>query len=130
MPRKNDNTTKLYLIKNISDVVAHSVKWTGIVLVTYYIYKMFEVLAGKSTFANIIVAIMADYKNEEWKSWALLLMFIFALGCLIYGLNQRRLRKREIEKNSAYRAELEKLLNPKRESSKLTTRGNTNPKDK
>jgi hypothetical protein len=47
-----------------------------------------------------------------------------------YGLRERRLRRQTTERFTQRNYKLEKLVDPNRTSSHLTTRGTTNPEDR
>ena len=98
-------------------------KWAGITLIAYWSYRSIEVLAGETTTADIGLTILADVQTSKGVAW---IVAILASG---YGLRQRTLRKRNIERLQARIRALESHIDPGRTSSGLTPQGETNPKD-
>ena len=100
------------------------VPWTGAVLVAFLFYKSVVSLAGQYTFAQIGASFLGDFKISDG------LAYVFGGGGVAYGLRHRKLRGDNVERMAGRIAEMEKLLDPKRSSSRLTPRGKTRPEDK
>lgn len=98
-------------------------RYTALVAVFYYIYLCVAALAGKTTLANIGINVLANVKISEVVAW------LFGGSGVIFGLNQRRLRRKTIEHVQTRNIMLEQRLDPNRTSSQLTPRGETNPRD-
>ena len=92
---------------------------TGIICITFY--KIMISLAGKNTIANIGIEILADIKF---------------MASLAYGgtatalyLREKKAKEKIIKQKSKQIEELEKQLDPRKQSSGLTEKGCTNKKD-
>lgn len=107
----------------VASVLNSLIKWGALVAMTGYCYLSIETLAGKSTFADIGVFVLADLGISKGLSW---LLAVLSVG---YGLRQRSLRKRTVERLHARIRELERGYDPGRTSSGLSPRGDTHPED-
>ena len=107
----------------IVSVVNNMVKWGGLLGISYFVYRTIQSLAGEHTIANIAIRIITNLKINQW------LAYVIGIAGIGYGCMQKRSRKRTIEHLSERKEELEKMLDPKRTSSMLTKRGETNPED-
>lgn len=132
--RKN----KLY--EAIASIVTSLIKWVGLAVICaspfYFHYKAVELLAGRTTEANISVSIMeaiwTDLKvgNLLEKKWvSCTVAILFGIAGVVYGWYQRKLRRDTVERLQKRNQELEKRIDPERSSSKLTPRGETRPGD-
>ncbi|MDB4915624.1 MAG: hypothetical protein JWM95_3268 [Gemmatimonadetes bacterium] len=99
------------------------VRWGGVVLMTYFGYRSVTVLAGETTTADIGIKILSDLKVSEAAAW------IFGAGGMTYGARQRSFRLKANQVLGSRVSELETDIDRRRSSSKLTTRGLTNPSD-
>jgi hypothetical protein len=99
------------------------IKFSSLVLMLYFVRGMIHDLAGRYTFADIGIKFLGDFRISE------ALAYIFGVGGIAYGRGQRKLRKERIEDLSSKKAQLEKIIDPDRTSSRLTKRGDTNPED-
>lgn len=105
--------------------VANNVaRWAGGVGIVFFAYKTVATLAGETTVADIGIKVLADVRFSEVFAW------IFGASGVGYGWRQRKLRRDTIERLSGRQQALEKGIDPKRSSSELTTRGDTNPEDR
>lgn len=89
----------------------------------YFIYRSVAVLAGKQTFASVGLSVLGNVKVSEG------IYIVLTAGSIIYGVGQRQLRRRNIERLTKHSIALEKQLDPKRTTSGLTKRGTTRPED-
>lgn len=80
-------------------------------------------LAGKETNANVVWSFLNDFRVSILFGWG-----VGAAGVL-YGLKERRLRKRTVERLARRVADFEIQHDKGRTSSQLTPRGDTNPED-
>ncbi|HWQ32295.1 MAG TPA: hypothetical protein VNQ79_05380 [Blastocatellia bacterium] len=114
-----------YWVVYLSNVLNNLIKWSALVLLGIYCGRpAIEALAGKETEANIAIKILGNLSIREGISYAA------AAGFGAYGMYQRRLRRKTIERQHDRVAKLERQHDPKRSSSRLTKRGETNPNDK
>lgn len=97
-----------------------ALKWIAIM---YFVYLSIQSLAGHTTFANIALQVLTDFRFERIVSYTL------GGGGIIYGLRERRLRKQAIEQLETRATSAEKLIDSRRSSSLLTVTGETNPVD-
>lgn len=109
--------------QGIVSILRDLIRWGGLVAICYFGFRSIEVLAGKVTSSNILISIMTNLKANQYFG------LLFGGGSIIYGLRQRKLRKDTVERLQARIKVLEKGIDNKRSSSKLTTRGETRPED-
>jgi hypothetical protein len=110
-------------IDAVVSVVGLVLKFAAVVMCVRYGYLSVVALAGKSTFADVGFRILGNLKISEGIS------YIFGAGGILYGVGQRRLRRRNIERIVPLKNKLEKILDPNRTSSSLTSKGTTRPED-
>jgi hypothetical protein len=80
-------------------------------------------MAGKETNAKFAISLLGQ--SAAWKALAI----IFGGGGTIYGLAERRTRKRNTEQFEGRIRKYEEMHDPNRSSSNLTRRGDTRPAD-
>jgi hypothetical protein len=107
----------------LAAVAKDALRWGGIVLCFYFLYRSVAVLSGKTTFADIGIRVLANLRVSEAAAW------IFGASGVGYGVRQRSLRRSTIERLSGRIQELERGIDPRRSSSDLTPRGETPPED-
>jgi hypothetical protein len=100
------------------------IQWAALVGCAFIIYKCVAVLAGKETLARLGVSILGNIKVSDG------ILAVLTGGSLAYGIGQRALRRRNIERLTPRSIELEKRLDSNRTSSSLTRKGTTRPEDK
>jgi len=83
-----------------------------------------EHFGGKTTLFGFIIETLGKIEITSKVS------ILFGFMCLIYGLVQRRLRMRTVERLQSRNQELEKLIDPKRSTSGLTPMGESQPEDR
>lgn len=108
----------------ITPVIGKAIYGATIVVVVYFIYRIFEALAGKTTFAYIFTSFLANINIQVAVAASL------AVTGLGYGLYQKRQRKKTTESLHKRIKELETHFDANRSTSGLTTRGDTNPADR
>src|SRR4029077_3022726 len=91
----------------VVSVVGLALKFAAVVLCVRYGYLSVVALAGKSTFADVGFRILGNLKVSEGIS------YIFGTGGVIYGVGQRQLRRRNIERIVPLKNKLETILDPK-----------------
>ena len=90
----------------------------------YFVFLMINSLAGQTTIANIFLAIIADINYKDS------IFLILGLSGWIFGIFQMKLRRKDIKRLSEKNDRLEKIVNPNKTSSYITTEGRTNKEDK
>lgn len=98
------------------------VQWTAIGFLGFMFYKSIIVLAGLSTSANIAVRLAGNLTVSRG------IITLLTVSGWAFGLAQRSSRRKNIERLVPLKNELEKVIDPKRTSSNLTSRGMTPPK--
>ena len=98
------------------------VQWTAIGFLGFMFYKSIVVMAGLSTSANIAVRLAGNLTVSKG------IITILTGSGWAYGLGQRALRRRHIERVVPLKNELEKVIDKNRTSSNLTQRGTTPPR--
>lgn len=106
------------LSTNLSKIIIEIIRYGAIVACFYFLQQMVHDLAGKQTAAKINVDIMTE-----------VFAVAFGIGGIAYGRRQRKLRRDKTEYLQNRIQSLEKLVDPKRSSSRLTPRGETRPED-
>jgi hypothetical protein len=112
------------LSEGIVSVFNNFIPWSAIVILGWFAYKSVEVLAGKTTLADIGVNVLANVNISVAIAWT---ASFLGTG---YGIRQRKLRKDTVERLQQRIQFLEGAIDPKRTSSTLTPRGDTRPEDK
>jgi hypothetical protein len=107
-----------------ADAVHLIIPWGSLVLIFLFGYLGLEQLAGRITLAKIGISILGDLKLPQ------VLSYLFGAGGVSYGVNEARLRRKKTQEMSSHITNLEKVLDSKRTSSGLTTRGTTRPEDR
>jgi hypothetical protein len=108
----------------IDNAVRLAIPWGfGAIIAACAAYSV-SVLAGKYTFAQIGVSFLGSLKVNETISYA------FGASGVIYGIKQRALRRKNIQRMSSQIQTLEGQLFSTRSSSNLTTQGTTQPRDR
>ncbi|MEJ2228086.1 MAG: hypothetical protein P8Y67_07595, partial [Alphaproteobacteria bacterium] len=105
-------------------VLNNGIRWGGLSWLAYCGYLSITALAGKFTSAEFLVNILAKENISVTLAWS-----IGAIG-LIYGYIQRTLRKNTVERLQSRIVKLERHIDDRRSSSKLTPRGDTRREDK
>jgi len=95
----------------------------GTVAIVYFGRDVLIAYAGQESILKVAVDFAANVQANVWAAWLL------AGGGISYGTLQRKARRDTIEQMQRHQTELEKVLDGKRTSSTLTTRGDTRPKD-
>lgn len=107
----------------VTPVIGKAIFGATTVGVSYFIFRIFEALAGKTTFAYIFTTFLANINIQ------IAIAVSLAISGVGYGIYQKRLRKKTTEKLHKRIKELETYFDANRSTSGLTTRGDTNPAD-
>lgn len=122
--REREFTLSYKRLDLIGTAVQQLIRGGCLVAIAGFAYLSIKVLAGKSTFAEIALRAAANLKIGD------LILLLVGTGGVGYGINQRRLRRSNVERLSKRVQELESALDPKRSTSGLTPQGTTRPGDK
>ena len=112
------------IIDTTGSVIYALIPWVGVICVAYYVHSSIKSLAGQRTLASIGIRFLADFRISE------ALAYIFGACGVGYGFMNRKLRKDNVERMAKRIKELEKQIDVRRSSSRLTPRGETRPEDK
>jgi hypothetical protein len=101
-------------------------RYAGLAAVGFFVWLSIRELAGRNTNASVKVGLdfLASIELDKW------IPYVFASVAILYGLNERRVRREAIARMATTIKSLEEQIDPKRSSSNLTKRGTTNRKDK
>ena len=91
--------------------------------VAYETKESISLLAGEQTSANIAVNFLSSISVNVGLAWGV------AAASMGYGYHERKLRKRTVQSLAKRKGDLERLIDPRRSSSGLTTTGDTHPED-
>jgi p-aminobenzoyl-glutamate transporter AbgT len=94
-------------------------RWGGLAFIAYRGSAAVSALAGQETTTNVALELFANMHVSVALAWS------FGVTGIIYGAIQRKLRKDVIERLTKRITELEKEIDRRRSSSRLTPRGNT-----
>jgi hypothetical protein len=95
----------------------------GIWITAHYIVEAITVLSGKQTDASVVVNLLLNVKADRW------IAYILAGSGIAYGINERRLKRNDIERLTRHTDELERRIDPHRTSSRLRPDGTTRRED-
>jgi hypothetical protein len=105
-------------------VLSTGIKWVALVIMAYFLFDAVKSFSGETTVANVLVKLATDLKINQW------LGYVVGGGGLIYGGVRTRQLKQTRKDHAEYIKELERLKDPKRQSSRLTPFGETNEDDR
>lgn len=104
-----------------ASVLNNLIRWGALFGIAYWCFRSIEVLAGKRTITDI--AVVADVLGDSLTSQ--ILAWLLAAVAIGYGLAQRSLKRKTIERFGPQREAYEKKIDPGRSSSRLTRKGTT-----
>lgn len=117
----------------VASVVNSAIRWGGIVCISYFAYLSINILAGKNTTAEFKTTIIADLISADhifkFEFMAVTGCLFFGIFGILFGLWQRHLRMNTVERLQGRNQEMEKQIDKRRSSSKLTSRGETRRED-
>ena len=123
----------LHIVDRVTSVVMLIVKGAIVLGMSASVVLITGALAGKETNANLNLSVDAGTKiyveffsklDSSKYAW------LIAVIGILYGLFERELRRRKTAYLQNRITKLEKMIDPNRESSGLTARGETNREDK
>ena len=103
--------------------VGRGLKWGFWVFLAWQARLTLTAFAGRATATSLIMALGANVSIAVVASWTATIMFA------VWVFFERRLRKGTAERLTMRIKELELVLDRRRSSSLLTTRGDTRPED-
>jgi hypothetical protein len=123
-----DQGQKFHLTTKVVDALAPVPKYAmvvaGIGVAGHYIVQAITVLSGHQTDVSFVLKILLNLQADRWMA------YIVAGSLGAYGWNERRLRRRDIERLTRHTEDLENRIDPKRTSSKLLPDGTTRWEDR
>jgi hypothetical protein len=114
-----DNQLSFKRLDTTTEICSGFFKWAALAAIAYLGYLSIGQLAGRSTFADIGVRVIGNLKVSDG------IITLLTGSGWAYGLAQRSLRRKHIERTATIKNELERLLDKNRTSSNLTPRGTT-----
>lgn len=118
--KKINQKTIMKAIDGFVSIANTFVKFGSLPLMALFCYWMVDSLAGKQTDAKIGIEMLFDSR---------VLGAIFGTSGVLYGIYERRLRRKTVQHVQPRVKQLEERLDVNRTSSKLTPAGDTNPED-
>jgi hypothetical protein len=106
-------------LDTVTDLGTALIKWAAVFGIAYMLYRCVAVMAGTNTFADIGVRILGNLTVSKG------IITLLTGSGWAYGLAQRSLRRRNIQRTVPLKNELEKQLDENRSSSNLTGKGTT-----
>ena len=110
---------KFKCIDLLSQLILVGIPWGALVFIVYWVTGALAEFSGKTTLAQLGISFFGTT-----------IAYIVGIGGIGFGLIEKRLRRNTIERLQGRIQQLEEVRDPKRTSSKLTTRGTTRPEDK
>jgi hypothetical protein len=95
-----------------------------VIFIFFYAKEVLVAFAGKETAANLALSLAANLQLDRW------LAYLVGASGVGYGIRQRQVRRRNIERMTGHNAEVEKQVHPTRTSSGLTAKGKTRREDR
>jgi len=119
-----DNQLSFKKLDTVAELGRDLIKWAAVVVLGYWGYRSVAVMAGTITFADIGLRIIGNLTVNKG------IITLLTGSGWVYGLAQRSLRRRFVERNAKAKNDLEKVIDPKRTSSNLSSKGTTPVKGK
>jgi|SRR5271155_2130110 len=104
------------------------VKYGALVLIAWLVRGAVHDIAGTWTLADLRLSVFGNVTSDKYVGW--IVLGLFGSGGVTYGLNEGRLRRKNIARMFAEKRELELLIDPGRTSSGLPASGNTRREDR
>jgi hypothetical protein len=117
-----DNQLSFKRLDTSALICSEFFKWGALSFISYMGYLSVGKIAGQNTFADIAVRVIGNIKVSDG-----IITLLVGSGWA-FGLAQRSLRRKYIERTAPVKNKLERLLDERRTSSNLTSRGTTPPK--
>jgi hypothetical protein len=107
----------------ISNLGTALCKWGGFAFIAWCLWGVAASLSGEQTSASIVFRAALDMRADQY------IAYLLGGGGVIYGVRERRLRRKTTERLSERTASLEKRIDPHRTSSGLPSTGDTRLED-
>lgn len=111
-------------------IVENGFKWGVLAFGFWRTTEAWIATAGTTTIANLSASLKVETIFETITTWTWPLLIVFGAGGIAYGRREAKLKKDAIERLHPYQEKYEKLVDPNRTSSRLTSRGETHPEDR
>lgn len=95
------------------------IQWTALVFIAYFLYRSVDSLAGRNTLAELGFRVLGNLTVSRG------IISLLAGSGWFYGLGQRALRRKAIERLAPAKNEVERRMDKNRTSSNLTSKGTT-----
>ncbi len=96
--------------REIAETVRTAIKWGGVAISAFFVYKAVGVLAGQTTEANILIKVLADFRVSEAVAW------ILAGSATAVAARTRQLGQKKSKRLGERIKELEERIDPDRSS--------------
>ena len=127
--RPNKYSSSFRIADGIGSFLANLPKYGFLGVVAWQARISVESLAGKTTFASFFAHFSKGETESNVMTWVCRGCMASAILGIGYGLYMRWLLRRQIEKDTVHRQKLERIIDSKKSSSYLTSKGDTNPAD-
>lgn len=107
----------------IGSTIHALIRWGSLAIIAFIVFGGLGQFAGQYTSANVIISLFGELNISE------ALAYIFGAGGVGYGMQQRQLRRKNIERLAERPRQLEKVIDAQRSSSGLRADGTTRPED-
>lgn len=114
----------VYVTDHVFGAFRHLVTCATTIVIAYFVADAVKVLAGQETLAEFVLRVLVPLRTKSWPCYGV------SLAALGFAAHQYRLRKRAIKEMAGRIVDLERLLDPARTSSQLTSTGDTRPEDR
>jgi hypothetical protein len=113
-----------HVCKSVTRILTTAIKYGCVLGMGYFFFDAVKHFVGEETSANILVQLIADLKINQW------LGYVVGGGGVIYGGVRTNQLKQTRKKHAEHIKQLELLIDPKRQSSRLNLFGDTHEDDR
>ena len=114
--------------RHVSSILLTLIRWIGVSVFMYFVYRTVGTLAGKQTSADISISEGVSLKFLANRYASEIIFALFGSGGILYGLGQKSLYKKSTEKLRRLE-KYERQFDPNRSSSGLEDGSQPNPED-
>lgn len=112
------------IVDGLFSLAKKAVPWGFGATMVFFVAQIFIAYAGENTQADVAINLIAGIQADRWVA------YIIALLGTGYGLRQRKLRQRAIERLTVRPKQLEQDMDPDRSSSDILPDGRTREEDR